>query len=140
MHFNIPAGGCEIPASEQTIKNGLHYFQMNGKEVYSTATKVLPECINEILEANQMKSDDIDWVIPHQPSIRILKEVAEKVNIPFEKVMTNMDKYANTSGGTIPIVLDETYRSGKIKEGDTLLFAAVAPVGLGELRFIKFRF
>ena len=125
MHFNIPAGGCEIPASEETIKNGLHYFQMNGKEVYSTATKVLPECINEILEANQMKSDDIDWVIPHQPSIRILKEVAEKVNIPFEKVMTNMDKYANTSGGTIPIVLDETYRSGKIKEGDTLLFAAV---------------
>lgn len=78
MHFNIPAGGCEIPASEETIKNGLHYFQMNGKEVYSTATKVLPECINEILEANQMKSDDIDWVIPHQPSIRILKEVAEK--------------------------------------------------------------
>ena len=125
MHFNIPAGGCEIPASEETIKNGLHYFQMNGKEGYSTATKVLPECINEILEANQMKSDDIDWVIPHQPSIRILKEVAEKVNIPFEKVMTNMDKYANTSGGTIPIVLDETYRSGKIKEGDTLLFAAV---------------
>ena len=125
MHFNIPAGGCEIPASEETIKQGLHYFQMNGKEVYCTATKVLPECINEILDANQMKSDDIDWVIPHQPSIRILKEVAEKVNIPFEKVMTNMDKYANTSGGTIPIVLDETYRSGKIKEGDTLLFAAV---------------
>ena len=125
MHFNIPAGGCEIPATEETIKQGLHYFQMNGKEVYSTATKVLPECINEILDANQMKSDDIDWVIPHQPSIRILKEVAEKVNIPFEKVMTNMDKYANTSGGTIPIVLDETYRSGKIKEGDTLLFAAV---------------
>ena len=125
MHFNIPAGGCEIPASEETIKNRIHYFQMNGKEGYSTATKVLPECINGILEANQMKSDDIDWVIPHQPSIRILKEVAEKVNIPFEKVMTNMDKYANTSGGTIPIVLDETYRSGKIKEGDTLLFAAV---------------
>ena len=56
---------------------------------------------------------------------QILQKVAEEVNIPFEKVMTNMDKYANTSGGTIPIVLDETYKSGKIKEGNTLLFAAV---------------
>ena len=98
---------------------------MNGKEVYETATRVLPESITEILEANQLNVDDVDWVIPHQPSVRILQETARKVSIPFEKVMTNMDKYANTAGGTIPIVLDETYRSGKIKEGDTLLFAAV---------------
>ena len=125
LHFNIPAGGCEIPATEETIKEGLHFFQMNGKEVYKTATKVLPEVIHEILDANQLKSEDIDWVIPHQPSIRILQKVAEEVNIPFEKVMTNMDKYANTSGGTIPIVLDETYRSGKIQPGNILLFAAV---------------
>lgn len=125
LHFNIPAGGCEIPATEETIKQGLHFFQMNGKEVFETATKVLPEVINEILEANNLKSEDIDWVIPHQPSIRILQKVAAEVNIPFEKVMTNMDKYANTSGGTIPIVLDETYRSGKIQPGNMLLFAAV---------------
>ncbi|MBC7556809.1 MAG: ketoacyl-ACP synthase III [Chryseobacterium sp.] len=125
LHFNIPAGGSELPASAETIKNKLHYFQMNGKEVYNTATKVLPEVITEILEANQLTSEDVDWVIPHQPSIRILQETARKVNIPFEKVMTNMDKYANTSGGTIPIVLDETYKSGKIKPGNLLLFAAV---------------
>lgn len=125
MHFNIPAGGCEIPATEETVKQGLHFFQMNGKEVYNTATKVLPEVIREILEANHLKTEDVDWVIPHQPSIRILQKVAEEVNIPFEKVMTNMDKYANTSGGTIPIVLDETYRSGKIQPGNILLFAAV---------------
>lgn len=124
-HFNIPAGGCEIPASEETIKQGLHFFQMNGKEVFNTATKVLPEAINEILNSNNLKAEDVDWVIPHRPSIRILQKVAEEVQIPFEKVMTNMDKYANTSGGTIPIVLDETYRSGKIKQGDILLFAAV---------------
>lgn len=125
MHFNIPAGGCEIPASEETLKNGQHYFEMNGKEVFNTATRVLPEVINEVLNEEKITADDVDWVIPHQPSIRILQKVAEEVNIPFEKVMTNMDKYANTSGGTIPIVLDETYRSGKIKPGDTLLFAAV---------------
>lgn len=125
LHFNIPAGGCEIPATEETVKQGLHFFQMNGKEVYNTATKVLPEVIHEILDANHLKTEDVDWVIPHQPSIRILQKVAEEVNIPFEKVMTNMDKYANTSGGTIPIVLDETYRSGKIQPGNILLFAAV---------------
>ncbi len=125
MHFNIPAGGCEIPASEETIKNGLHYFQMNGKEVFNTAVKVLPMAINAVLDANNLKSEDIDFVIPHQPSIRILKKVAEEVNIPFEKVMTNMDRYANTSGGTIPIVLDETFKSGKVKPGQNLLFAAV---------------
>ncbi len=125
FHFNIPAGGCEIPASEETLKQKLHYFQMNGKEVYSTATKVLPESITEILEANNMTSDDVDWVIPHQPSIRILQETARKTNIPFEKVMTNMDRYANTSGGTIPIVLDETFKTKNLKNGDILLFAAV---------------
>jgi len=124
-HFNIPAGGSEMPASEETLKQKLHYFQMNGKEVFNTATKVLPETITEILEANKLSADDVDWVIPHQPSIRILQETARKVNIPFEKVMTNMDKYANTSGGTIPIVLDETYKSGKIQPGNILLFAAV---------------
>lgn len=124
-HFNIPAGGSELPASEETLKEKLHYFQMNGKEVFETATRVLPETINEILAANQLTTNDVDLVIPHQPSIRILQETARKVNIPFEKVMTNMDKYANTSGGTIPIVLDETYKSGKIQPGNLLLFAAV---------------
>ena len=124
-HFNIPAGGSELPASKETLEQKLHYFQMNGKEVFETATRVLPETINEILSANQLTTEDVDWVIPHQPSIRILQETARKVNIPFEKVMTNMDKYANTSGGTIPIVLDETYKSGKVKPGNLLLFAAV---------------
>lgn len=124
-HFNIPAGGSELPASKETLEQKLHYFQMNGKEVFETATRVLPETINEILAANKLTTDDVDWVIPHQPSIRILQETARKVNIPFEKVMTNMDKYANTSGGTIPIVLDETYKSGKVKPGNLLLFAAV---------------
>lgn len=64
-------------------------------------------------------------MIPHQPSIKILKKTAEIIGLPFDKVMTNMDKYANTSGGTIPILLDEVKRSGKIRHGDKVLFAAV---------------
>ena len=68
---------------------------------------------------------DIDFLIPHQPSIRILQKTAEILGLPWEKVMTNMDKYANTSGGTIPILLDEVNRSGKLKKGNVVLFAAV---------------
>jgi 3-oxoacyl-[acyl-carrier-protein] synthase III len=124
-HFTIPAGGSEMPASKETVKNRLHYFQMNGSEVYKTGTEVLPKAINQVLSDTGLTIHDIDFMIPHQPSIRILQKTAEVIGLPWEKVMTNMDKYANTSGGTIPILLDEVNRSGKLTKGNTILFAAV---------------
>lgn len=124
-HFTIPAGGSEIPPSEDSLKKGQHFFQMNGKEVYKTAIEVVPKCITEILKKNNRSIDEVKFLMPHQPSIKILQEVARRVNMPFEKVKTNMDRYANTSGGTIPIVLDETFKNNQIDKGDLLLFAAV---------------
>ncbi|HAF29713.1 MAG TPA: ketoacyl-ACP synthase III [Bacteroidales bacterium] len=124
-NFTVPAGGSEIPASHETIDNGSHYFQMNGRAVYETGTEVLPKAINQVLNDTGLTIDDIDYMIPHQPSVGILKKTAEIIGLPWEKVMTNMDKYANTSGGTIPILLDEVNKAGKLKRGDTLLFAAV---------------
>lgn len=124
-HFTIPGGGAEQPTSDDTLKNKQHYFQMNGKEVYKTATKVVPKSIDEILRRNDMHIEQINFMVPHQPSIGILKSIAKTVGLPFEKVTTNMDRYANTSGATIPLVLDETHKAGKIKDGDYLLFAAV---------------
>lgn len=124
-HFTVPAGGSAKPASLETIKNREHYFQMDGKAVYETATKVVPKNIMEILERNNFSIEDVDFLLPHQPSIRILKEIAEKVDLPFEKVKTNMDRYANTSGGTVPIILDEVHKNGEFKKGDIILFAAV---------------
>lgn len=124
-NYTVPAGGSELPASIETVKQGLHYFKMNGREVYNTATTVLPKAILQVLEDTKMKIDQIDYMIPHQPSIGILKKTAEIIGLPFNKVMTNMDKYANTSGGTIPILLDETNRAGKLKNGTVILFAAV---------------
>jgi 3-oxoacyl-[acyl-carrier-protein] synthase-3 len=124
-HFTVPAGGSELPASAKTVENGQHYFQMNGQEVYKTATDVVPKSINKLLKNNDVSVDAIKYMIPHQPSIGILKEIAKKIELPFEKVQTNMDKYANTSGGTIPIVLDEVLRKEKLTSGDLLLFAAV---------------
>ncbi|MDO9390502.1 MAG: beta-ketoacyl-ACP synthase III [bacterium] len=124
-HFTIPAGGSENPASQETVKNKMHYFQMNGAEVYKTATIVLPKAINQVLADTGLSISDVAMLIPHQPSIKILQKTAELIGLPIEKVMTNMDKYANTSGGTIPILLDEVNRAGKLKPGDLVLFAAV---------------
>ena len=98
-------------------------FVMNTRSVYDTAVRVLPIAINGVLDKIGMTIDDIDYVIPHQPSVRILTEVAKRINIPIEKVMMNMDKYANTVAGTIPILLHETW--SKFKKGDIILFAAI---------------
>jgi len=124
-NYTIPAGGSEMPATSETIANKLHYFQMNGRAVYETGTEVLPKAINQVLSDTGLSIGDIDFMIPHQPSIKILEKTAEIIGLPWEKVMTNMERYANTSGGTIPILLDEVNRAGKLKKGDLILFAAV---------------
>lgn len=124
-NFTIPGGGSENPASEKVINEKLQYFQMNGRAVYETGTKVLPQAINQVLSDTGLSIDDIDLMIPHQPSIQILKDTAKIIGLPWEKVKTNMDKYANTSGGTIPILLDEVNQAGLLKKDSKILFAAV---------------
>lgn len=123
LGFTIPGGGSEIPLTPDNMNE--QYFQMNGKAVFASATKALPKAINQVLEDTGLTINDIDIMIPHQPSIKILQKTAEIIGLPFEKVMTNMDKYANTSGATIPILLDEVNKSGRLKRGSIVLFAAV---------------
>lgn len=124
-NFTIPGGGSEYPMSHENVDAGHRYFQMVGHEVYETGVKVLPKAINQVLADTGISIDEVDYLIPHQPSIRILRDTADIIGLPFEKVMTNMDRYANTSGGTIPILLDEVNRAGKLKPGSLVLFAAV---------------
>lgn len=123
--FTVPAGGSEMPMTNEVMEQRLQYFQMDGKAVFKSAVEVLPKAINKVLEDTGLTIDDIDLMIPHQPSIKILIKTAEILGLPFEKVMHNMEHYANTSGGTIPLLLDETNKAGKIKKGDNILFAAV---------------
>lgn len=123
--WTIPAGGSEMPTCERTVKDRLHFFQMNGREVYNTAVTVLPSAIREVLQDASLSIDDVKFLIPHQPSIGILKETARRLSLPFEKVLTNMDRYANTSSGTIPILLDETNKRSMLQKGDVVVFAAV---------------
>ncbi len=124
-NFTIPGGGSEYPLSHENVDAGQRYFQMVGKAVYETGVKVLPKSINQVLHDTGLTINDVDYMIPHQPSIRILKDTADIIGLPFEKVLTNMDRYANTSGGTIPILLDEANQAGKLKPGNLILFAAV---------------
>jgi len=123
--FTIPGGGSEIPITPENVNDGLQYFQMDGKKVFESATTALPKAINQVLADTGLTIDDIDLMIPHQPSIKILQKTAEIIGLPFEKVMHNMERYANTSGATIPILLDELNKAGKLKRGDIILFAAV---------------
>lgn len=125
FNFTIPGGGSEYPMSHENVDAGHRYFQMVGRAVYETGIQVLPKAINHVLADTGISIDEVDYLIPHQPSIRILKDTADIIGLPFEKVMTNMDRYANTSGGTIPILLDEVNRAGKLKPGSLVLFAAV---------------
>lgn len=124
-NFTVPGGGSEFPMNKENVNKGLQFFQMNGRAVYEIGTKVLPLAINQVLKDTGLSIEDVDYLIPHQPSIRILQETAKSIGLPFEKVMTNMEKYANTSGGTIPILLDEVNRAGKLTKGKLILFAAV---------------
>ena len=124
-HFTIPAGGSELPTSMKSIESRQHFFQMNGPEVYRTAIEVVPKCISKLLKRNRISIDQIKCLLPHQPSIKILQEVAHRIEMPFIKVKTNMDRYANTSGGTIPIILDEVHKKNEFETGDLVLFAAV---------------
>lgn len=108
-----------------TVFPNAPHFTMNAKAVYETGTTVLPETLKRLLARHKLTANDIDLVIPHQPSVRVLKKTAESLGIPLTKVCMNMDRYANTAGATIALLLDETVRSGRIKHGDLIAFAAV---------------
>lgn len=101
------------------------YFTMNGKAVYEKATAALPECIQQILCMNRLGLEDVSMIIPHQASTHVLKRVAEVLNIPFSRMQTNLESYANTAGASVPLVLDQVNRRGLIHEGDLLLFTAI---------------
>ena len=109
--------GFKMPLSEP--------FEMIGKEVWDQAVKVLPESIKEVLAEANVLPEEIKMLVPHQPSINILKIVAEEVGMPMDKVKTVMDKYGNIAGASIPIALDDAMKSNEIVNGDKILLSAV---------------
>jgi 3-oxoacyl-[acyl-carrier-protein] synthase-3 len=97
---------------------------MKGKEIFKVAVKTMADFALITLKKNQMTTDDLDWFIPHQANLRIIEAVAKRLKFPMEKVLVNVDRYGNTSAATIPTVLDEANRDGRIKRGQTVLLDA----------------
>ena len=98
---------------------------MEGNEVFKIAVNKLSELAEETLKESKITSNDIDWMVPHQANIRIIKAVAKRINLPMEKVIQTLDKHGNTSAASIPLALDEGVRDGRIKKGDILLFEGI---------------
>ena len=105
--------------------NELGTIEMEGNEVFKIAVNKLSELAEETLKESKITSNDIDWMVPHQANIRIIKAVAKRINLPMEKVIQTLDKHGNTSAASIPLALDEGVRDGRIKKGDILLFEGI---------------
>jgi len=120
----VPGGGSRTPPSEKVMAERLQYIKMKGNETFKVAVRTLEEIARSTLSANHLRVEDIDLYVPHQANIRILKAVMERLGLPTEKVMLNVDRYGNTSAASIPIALDEAVREGRIKDGSLVMLGA----------------
>lgn len=117
-----PAGGSLMPPSHETIDKKLHYVQQEGKTVFKFAVTNMADVSVEIMQRNHLKAEDIAWLVPHQANLRIIDATAERMGIDKSKVMINIEKYGNTTAGTIPLLLWEW--ENKLKKGDNLVLSA----------------
>ena len=122
--LTVPAGGSRMPASQETIDNRLHYISMDGSEVFKFAVRIMASSSKAVVEKAGWSVDELDYLVPHQANIRIINSAGKKLKLPPEKVHVNLDKFGNTSAGSVPIALDEAVRSGKIKSGDKVVLVA----------------
>jgi 3-oxoacyl-[acyl-carrier-protein] synthase III len=117
-----PAGGSAMPPSHQTVEERLHFVKQEGKAVFKFAVTNMADVSAEIMEKNNLKSEDVDWLVPHQANLRIIDATADRMGLPKEKVMINIQKYGNTTAGTLPLCLWDY--ENQLKKGDTLILSA----------------
>jgi 3-oxoacyl-[acyl-carrier-protein] synthase-3 len=122
--ITVPGGGSRIPPSEKVITERQQYIKMKGNETFKVAVRTLEEIARTTLSANGLRVEDLDLYVPHQANVRILKAVMERLGLPIEKVLLNLDRYGNTSAASIPIALDEAVREGRIKDGSLVMLGA----------------
>jgi 3-oxoacyl-[acyl-carrier-protein] synthase-3 len=123
--LKMPAGGSRMPASHETVDRRLHYVHQEGQQVFKYAVRKMFEVCTALLERNGLTLDDVAMMIPHQANIRIINAAAERLGIPREKVLINIERYGNTTSGTIPLATRDAIQQGLLKKGDIVLFAAV---------------
>lgn len=117
----IPAGGSRLPASEDTVSKGLHFVDMNGREVFKFAVKAMGEGAMEVLSMAGLKPQEVDFFIPHQANIRIIEAAARRVRINMDRVLVNVDRFGNTSTASIPLALYEAVEQKKIRDGHNIV-------------------
>lgn len=120
--LNMPAGGSRKPATEETVKNHEHAIKMAGKDVFKLAVNAMVGSSRKVLEESGIAAEQIKWVIPHQANSRIIDAVAQRLDVPNERVYANVNRFGNTSAASIAICLDEI--AGDLKDGDYLLLTA----------------
>lgn len=123
--LNMPGGGSLNPASKETIEKNMHVVHQDGQAVFKYAVKKMSEMTERVLERNNLHGSDIDCFIAHQANKRIIMATADRLKMPHEKVIVNIDRYGNTTAGTIPLAMDTALKEGKLKKNDTVLLAAV---------------
>jgi 3-oxoacyl-[acyl-carrier-protein] synthase III len=121
-YLHMKAGGSRMPASHDTVNNRLHYVYQEGSAVYKFAVTNMAEVAAQVAERNKLTKDSIHWLVPHQANKRIIDATASRVGISDEKVMMNIQRYGNTTSGTIPLLLWDYEK--QLKKGDNLLLAA----------------
>jgi 3-oxoacyl-[acyl-carrier-protein] synthase-3 len=124
-YLYMPGGGSLNPASHETVDQKMHYIHQDGQQVFKYAVKKMAEMTERVLEKNNLSGKDVDCFIAHQANKRIITATADRLGMPLEKVVINIDRYGNTTAGTIPIAMQTAVQENKLKKGDLLLIAAV---------------
>ena len=138
--LRLPAGGSRMPASHQTVAEGLHFIQMKGREVFRFAVRILPTATRQVLEKAGLSLEELDLLIPHQANQRIVEAAARTLDLPSEVVFSNLERYGNTSAASIPIALSEPAEEGCIQPGDLVVcvgFGAGLTWGAAAIRWTR---
>jgi 3-oxoacyl-[acyl-carrier-protein] synthase-3 len=121
--LGILAGGSRMPTTADTISEGLQYLKMQGQEVFRRAVRAVVDSARSTLERAGVAASDVDWFIPHQANMRIIEAAANRLKIPMERTVVNIDRYGNTSAASIPLAIAEAAEDRRITDGDILLLS-----------------
>lgn len=119
-----PAGGSLNPTTHETVDKGMQFVHQEGQAVFKEAVKGMADVSIEIIERNNLKSDDIAFIVPHQANMRIIQATADRAKLSMDKVMVNIHKYGNTTSATIPSCVSEYWQNGKLKKGDYIVLTS----------------
>lgn len=119
-----PAGGSLNPTTMETVEKRMHFVHQAGQNVFKEAVKGMADVSVEIMKRNNLNSDDIAFLVPHQANLRIIQATADRMGVSMDKVMVNIDKYGNTTSATIPSCISEYWHNGRLKKGDNIILAS----------------